>query len=212
MILSSSDWSRLAVQPLKHSLLSLIHFCALLSFRVSSPLALPASSPSLAYLLTTTDNDRTLYPGSLDHSYHPHLYHLTAYVHVSVPDSLPHFLHAVFARVGPCSLYSLIVDTMSYYVPPYMHDLDESGPLSPLSPEHVIHVVNVPVYWVLSNAVKLDRGVKMVFRIHSFPMRKSNVSKTLYRPIRGYEFWRATFPGARILNKQHLVGSANSSS
>ena len=151
-ILSSSDWMRLAVQPLKHGLLSLIHFCALLSFQclhVSSPLALPASSPSLAYLPTTTYNGRTLYPGSLDHSYHPHLYHLTAYVHVSVPDSLPHFLHAVFARVGPCSLYSLIVDTMSYYVPPYMHDLDESGPLPPLrSPEHVI--VNVPVYWVLS--------------------------------------------------------------
>ena len=119
---------RFAEHPQKHSLpsLSLIHFCALLSFRlscVSSSLALPASSPSLAYLLTTAYNDRTLYPGSLDHSYHPHLYHLTAYVHVSVPDSLPHFLHAVFARCGPCSLYTLIVDTMSYYVPPYMHTI-----------------------------------------------------------------------------------------
>lgn len=157
-ILSSSDWMRLAVQPLMHGLLSLILFCAVRFLRVSSPLALPANSPSLTYLLTTThNNDRTLFPGSLDHSYHPHLYHLTAYVHVSVPDSFPHFLHAVFARVGPCSLYSLIVDTMSYYVPPYMHDLDESGPLSPLrSTGHVIHVVDVPLtgrYQTLSGSI-----------------------------------------------------------
>jgi len=186
------------VQPLKHILLSLIHFCALLSFRsfrVSSPLAsLPASSPSLAYLLTTTYNDRTHSPGSLDHSYHPHLYHLTAYVHVSIPDSLPHLFHAVFARYGPCSLYSLIVDTMSYYVPPYMHDLDESGPWSPCA-HQARHTCCQRTYWMLSNAVKLDRGVKWYFEFVPFPHEKSDVSKTLYRPYT--EGWRAAIPEFR---------------
>ena len=98
---------RLAVQRLKHSSLSLIHFCVL-----GFPILwhyIPILLVLHIYLLSTACNDRTLSPGSLDHTYHPHLYYLTAYVHVFAPDSLPHLFHAVFARFGPCSLYSLIV-------------------------------------------------------------------------------------------------------
>jgi hypothetical protein len=167
----SSDSMRFAAHPpLKHSPLSLIHFCAL-----GFPFLLWHYLPILLVLhiyLLSTYNDRTLSPGSLDHTYHPHLYYLTAYVHVFAPDSLPHLFHAVFARFGPCSLYSLIV---SYYLSLYMHDRDKSGPIvlpcacPCTSYHHSCQKKNVPAHWMLSNAVKPDRGTERVFRIRTLP-------------------------------------------
>ena len=136
---------RLAVQPLKHSSLSLIHFCVLgfLNLWHYIPILLVLH----IYLLSTACNDRTLSPGSLDHTYHPHLYYLTAYVHVFAPDSLPHLFHAVFARFGPCSLYSLIVSrTICRRICTIVINLDPSiYPPSALA-MHVIPVVRKRTY------------------------------------------------------------------
>jgi len=62
-------------------------------------------SPRITFYLRTTynDNDRTLSlsPGSLDHTYHPQLYYLTAYVRTRFRSRLwlhpIFFFHAVFA-------------------------------------------------------------------------------------------------------------------
>ena len=101
--------------------LSLIHFCVL-GFPILWDY-IPILLVLHIYLLSTAYNDRTHPPGSLDHTYHPHLYYSTANVHVFTPDSLPHLFHTVFARFRPCSLYSLIV---SYQPVPYMHNHDSA--------------------------------------------------------------------------------------
>jgi hypothetical protein len=104
---------------------------------------------------------------------------------------------------------------MSYYVPPYMHDLDESGPLSACARPGTSYMLLTYLLAVIKRC-QARSGRRIVFRIRALPHEKWYVSKTLSQPLRGrmtYGFnWRATFPGFPPLNKQYFAGSATSSS
>lgn len=102
---SHSGSMRLAVQPLKHSFFFPFPLFIFVCFvcTVFSLTHYPQNFPSLAYLLThylqRQERSIPLFPGSLDHTYHPQLYYLTS-IRTRFRSRLwmpPIFFHAVFA-------------------------------------------------------------------------------------------------------------------